>query len=100
MIKERPGELLRSPISLRRLWITLPYPEGTSGETHKYVVTHMFTHDFHGCKIGDVEIPELRTVDEGVQIKVKSLSSIMIAWRELIHVTDVNIKLDKVTITK
>lgn len=64
------------------LTIILPYPQGTSGETHVFMVSHMLTEDHNGLKAGDVEILPVQAVSGGLQIHVTSLSPIGISWTE------------------
>jgi len=65
--------------------VTLPYPRGTSGETHDFTVSHMFTVDSVrlGIKAGEVEYPPVTKTAGGLQVTFKGLSPVAIAWKEL-----------------
>lgn len=73
------------------LIVTIPYPEGTSSTTHKFVATHMITSEIAGAKSpGTIErfagsedrgeLYKLEQTAEGITIKTTGLSPIAIAW--------------------
>ena len=72
-----------------KLTVTLPYPEGTGKDTHKFTVAHMFTTDAFGRKPGDVETPAVTNTDSGLQFEVTGLSPIMVSW-EAVKAQDVS----------
>lgn len=80
--------------------VTLDYPEGTTKKSHNFVITHMFTHDFHGCKPGEVENPAVTKTDAGLQFVIHSLSPIMISWKDVIPVQEIKPDKPQVTINK
>ncbi len=62
--------------------VTLPYPKGTSGRTHDFVVCHMFAENMYLSSPGEVEYPEVTETDSGIQFKVYGLSPIAVGWTE------------------
>ena len=64
--------------------ITLPYPEGTSAETHTFTAAMMATSDSYrlGYKTGDVVILNVENGEEGVLVTVKGHGPVMLAWSE------------------
>nr|MCR5215499.1 Ig-like domain-containing protein [Lachnospiraceae bacterium] len=71
--------------------ITLPYPEGVDPESHEFMVTHMFTQNFHGHTPGEVETPEVHKKQKGLEFVVTSLSPVMIAWRDTIVAESIDV---------
>jgi len=65
--------------------VTLPYPEGTTRDTHDFMVSHMFTVDSErlGIKAGEVEWPPVTKASDGLKVTFKGLSPVAIAWKEL-----------------
>ncbi|MCD8045942.1 MAG: cadherin-like beta sandwich domain-containing protein [Clostridiales bacterium] len=65
--------------------IVLPYPDGTDGSTHDFTVTHMFTVTSAklGITAGETEQPEVTKLEDGIQVTLKGLSPVGIAWKEL-----------------
>ncbi len=61
--------------------VELPYPAGTSRDTHDFVVTHMFTEERDGHKPGDVETMQVYETETGIRFVVKSLSPIGLSWK-------------------
>lgn len=61
--------------------VELPYPAGTSRDTHDFVVTHMFTEERDGHKPGDVETLQVYETETGIRFVVKSLSPIGLSWK-------------------
>ena len=61
--------------------VELPYPAGTSRDTHDFVVTHMFTEERDGHKPGDVETLQVYETKTGIRFVVKSLSPIGLSWK-------------------
>jgi len=57
--------------------ITIPYPAGTSRETHNFVVGHMITD---GANVGDIEYPLVTETNDGIQFTLKSFSPVCIGW--------------------
>lgn len=65
------------------LTITLPYPEGTSADTHEFKISHMFETDMNGYKAGEIETPAVIKTEDGISFTVKGLSPIAIGWTEI-----------------
>ena len=63
--------------------ITLPYPEGTGKSTHDFVVVHMFTttSDRLETLAGQTEQPSVTKTQNGLQVTLKGLSPVGIAWK-------------------
>ncbi len=59
------------------LVLYLPYPEGTSPETHDFTVTHMFNTM---ADSGKVEVLAAEETEHGLKVTVTSLSPIAIAY--------------------
>ena len=59
------------------LTVTLPYPSGTGKDSHKFVVSHMFTT---GNKAGTTETPSVTKTADGIQFTVTGLSPVSVAW--------------------
>ena len=64
------------------LTVTLPYPEGTNGEDFDFCVSHMFTVTSArlGTKAGEVETPAVSLKAEGIQVILRGLSPVAVAW--------------------
>ncbi|MCI8515069.1 MAG: hypothetical protein HFI93_10675 [Lachnospiraceae bacterium] len=60
--------------------VTLPYPSGTTKDTHDFTVAHMFTVTRNNYQPGDVEYPAVKKTDAGIQFRVYSLSPIAVGW--------------------
>lgn len=65
------------------LTLTIAYPEGTSAETHDFVIAHMFTKNTDEHKAGDVEYPKVTETAEGLKFTVTGLSPITIGWAQV-----------------
>jgi len=65
-----------------QLWITLPYPAGTSAETHEFTVAHMFSSSAFRKIPGDIEYPAVTEASDGLSFCVTGLSPITIGWTE------------------
>lgn len=65
--------------------VTLPYPEGTAGDTHDFTVSHMFTVDSDrlGIRAGEVEYPPVTKTDAGLNVTFQGLSPVAVAWKAL-----------------
>jgi len=65
--------------------VTLPYPKGTSPNTHDFLVSHMFTVDSErvGIKAGEVEYPPVTKSEEGLNVTFMGLSPVAVAWKAL-----------------
>lgn len=63
--------------------VTIPYPAGTTKENYDFIVTHMFTIEMNGHQPGEVEMPKVTKTASGIQFTVKSLSPIMVSWKEV-----------------
>ena len=65
--------------------VVLPYPEGTGKNTHNFVVTHMFTvtSEKLGTVAGQTEQPAVIKTDAGIQITLKGLSPVGVAWKKV-----------------
>lgn len=79
-----------------KLTVTLPYPEGTNKDDYKFIVSHMFTTDFFGKNPGDIETPEVRLTEDGVEFDVTGLSPIALGW---LKIFDINPEPDVVVTT-
>lgn len=65
--------------------VQIPYEQlgkGISAKTHEFVVTHMFEQDTDSYKAGDVEVITAELTETNIQFVVKSLSPILISWKE------------------
>ena len=65
--------------------VQIPYEQlgkGISAKTHEFVVTHMFEQDTDSYKAGDVEVITAELTETHIQFVVKSLSPILISWKE------------------
>ena len=71
--------------------ITLPYPVDVDPESHEFMVSHMFTHNFHGHIPGEVETPEVHKGENGLEFVVTGLSPVMIAWRDTIVAESIDV---------
>jgi len=65
------------------LKVELPYPDGTAKDGYNFAVTHMFTTSYFGKTPGGTENPEVTKTDNGIQVTVKGLSPIAVAWEEV-----------------
>lgn len=65
--------------------ILIPYPAGTGKDNYDFMVTHMFTvtSEKLGIAAGDVEQPQVKKLDEGIQVTLKGLSPVCVAWKEI-----------------
>lgn len=63
--------------------VTLPYPAGTSKNTHNFKVTHMFTVNMNGKQAGTFEYPIPVKTDQGIEFKVSGLSPITLGWSQI-----------------
>lgn len=87
MVPDKNGELV--PASVEnfpeggKLTVTLPYPEGTNKDDYSFVVSHMFTTDFFGKVPGDIETPDVRLTEDGVEFDVTGLSPIALGWLKI-----------------
>lgn len=63
--------------------VKLPYPQGTGKDSHDFAVTHMFTVTSArlGTVAGETETPEVTKLDDGIQVTLKGLSPVVIAWK-------------------
>lgn len=63
--------------------IVLPYPEGTNAKEYEFIVSHMFTvtSERLGIKAGDVELPEVEELKNGLRVTLKGLSPVIVAAR-------------------
>lgn len=65
--------------------ILIPYPAGTGKDNYDFVVTHMFTVTSPrlGTVAGSTEQPEVKKLDGGIQVTLKGLSPVCVAWKEI-----------------
>ncbi len=65
--------------------IELPYPKGTSKNTHEFKVAHMFTSTSIDDKYkpGDIEYPFVQKTSDTLRFTVNGLSPIMITWTKI-----------------
>ena len=66
-----------------KITVVLPYPEGTSKNTHNFNVTHMFTVEMNNNKPGTFEYPTVEKTDEGISFQVSGLSPITLGWTRI-----------------
>ena len=66
------------------LEVLLDYPEGTGPNGWVFGVSHMFTisDDRLRTTAGDVETPPVTKTPEGLRVKLKGLSPVMISWQK------------------
>ncbi|MCI8376266.1 MAG: hypothetical protein HFI29_12685 [Lachnospiraceae bacterium] len=92
----KDGNVVEDIFQKGGLIVTIPYPEGTSSTTHKFVATHMITSEVQGAKDpGSIErfagsedrteangqqLYKLEQTEDGIVIKVTGLSPVAIAW--------------------
>ncbi len=71
------------------LTVILPYPAGTGKATHDFTVTHMFTVTSArlGTTAGQTEQPAVTKLDGGIQVTLKGLSPVGIAWKPVVPAT-------------
>ena len=64
--------------------VTLPYPDGTGKELQDFAVSHMFTVTSArlGTVAGDTETPAAVKTDDGIQVTLRGLSPVAVAWKE------------------
>ena len=63
--------------------VILPYPEGTAGSTHDFVVAHLMTA---GAKAGQLEYfvgKDVKKTDKGIKVHVMSASPFAIGYKEI-----------------
>lgn len=63
--------------------VTLPYPDGTKGDTHDFVVAHMLTRAMNGNTPGEIEFPAVRETSYGLSFRVYSLSPVAVGWKQV-----------------
>lgn len=63
--------------------VTLPYPDGTTKDSHDFWVVHMFTENQGSVKAGQMEMPAITKAVDGIRFKVSSLSPISLGWKEV-----------------
>ncbi|MGN0349404.1 MAG: YDG domain-containing protein [Roseburia sp.] len=63
--------------------VTLPYPDGTTKDSHDFWVVHMFTENQGSVKAGQMEMPAITKAVDGIRFKVSSLSPISLGWKEI-----------------
>ncbi len=62
--------------------LVIPYPEGTTAETHTFVVTQMFTEESGSHHAGELETLAVKMTDKGLEITLHGLPLIGIGWTE------------------
>lgn len=62
--------------------VVIPYPQGTDKNTEGFRVLHMFADSSNalGTEAGDTEMPEPVKLETGLQVTLKGLSPIAVAW--------------------
>lgn len=65
--------------------ILIPYPAGTGKDNYDFRVIHMFTvtSERLGIAAGNVEQPQVKKLDEGIQVTLRGLSPVCVAWKEV-----------------
>lgn len=63
--------------------VVIPYPKGTDKNTEEFSVLHMFSASSNvlGTNAGDIEILEPVKLENGLQVTLKGLSPIAVAWK-------------------
>ena len=64
--------------------VVLDYPEGTGPNEWVFGVSHMFTQTVPrlGTRAGAVETPPVTKTPDGLRVKLKGLSPVMISWQK------------------
>ena len=64
--------------------VKIDYPEGTSKDTHDFIVSHMFTTTSErlGTVAGETEQPPVTELEDGLEFTVAGLSPVSVAWKE------------------
>lgn len=62
--------------------VILPYPKGTNGTDYIFSVAHMLTVSMNGMEAGDIETPAVTITERGLQVTLKGLSPVMIAYTQ------------------
>ena len=70
------------PIKINLTYEQLQLPEGVSGATHDFVVTHMFTKEMRNHMPGETEEPSVEKTDKGISFYVDGASPLAVAWKE------------------
>ena len=63
--------------------VTIPYPAGTNGKTHDFVVAHMLTRAMNGKNPGEIEFPAVEETASGITFRVYGLSPISVGWKQV-----------------
>ena len=71
--------------------IRIPYPKGTGRYSHDFVVSHMFTITSKRLDTvaGEVEQPQVTKTDAGIEVTLKGLSPVSVAWKPLASASDI-----------
>lgn len=78
-ISEDKGATWQEASEVDSVTVTLPYPDGTSKDTHDFAVAHMMTS---GSDAGEIETPSVTETDEGLQVTLHGLSPVAVSWQE------------------
>ena len=62
--------------------VLIPYPEGTNGKDYVFTVAHMLTVAMNGMEAGDIETPEVTLRENGIEVTLRGLSPVMVAYAE------------------
>ena len=68
--------------------VTIPYPAGTNGKTHDFVVAHMLTRAMNGKNPGEIEFPAVEENASGITFRVYGLSPISVGWKQVADASD------------
>lgn len=64
------------------LLVLLPYPEGTDQWNYDFSVAHIFEETSAWGRPGQIEYPYVEKTAEGLKVRLKGLSPVMIAWEK------------------
>ncbi len=60
--------------------VIIPYPYGTAGSTHDFIVGHLITN---GTRAGEMEFPAITKTDDGIKLHITSASPFVIGFKKV-----------------
>lgn len=69
------------PIKVELTYDQLQFPEGVTGTTHDFAVSHMFAQEIGGHTPGETEEPTVEKTDKGLSFYVNGTSPLAVAWK-------------------
>ena len=69
------------PIKVELTYDQLQFPEGITGTTHDFAVSHMFAQEIGGHTPGETEEPTVEKTDKGLSFYVNGTSPLAVAWK-------------------